>query len=49
MLMRTQQRIKLVGLVVGLFVMAVPFMGARGCVLGVRAVRGGGELCAFGI
>lgn len=44
MLMRTLRRIKLVGLVGGLFVMAVRFMGGRGFALGARAVRGGGEL-----
>jgi hypothetical protein len=43
MLMRTQWRIKLVGLVGGRFVMAVRFMGGRGYVLDVRDVNGGGE------
>jgi hypothetical protein len=36
-----------VGLVGGLFVMGVRFMGGRGFVLGVRVVRGDGELRAF--
>lgn len=49
MLMRIRLRIKLAGLVAGLFVMAVRLMDGREFVLGVRAVREGGEMCTFGI
>ena len=49
MLTRSQLRTKLVGLAGGLFVMAVRCMALSGCVLGVRAVNGVGELlCVFG-
>lgn len=49
MLMRIRLRIRLVGLVGGLFVMAVRCMAVRGYVLGARAVNGDGELlCLFG-
>jgi len=44
MLTRVRSRIKLAGLVGGLFAIAVRFMGVSGYVLGVRVVRGGGEL-----
>jgi hypothetical protein len=47
MLTRIQLRIRLVVLVGGPFVMDVRFMGGRGFVLGVRVVRGGGELCCL--
>lgn len=43
--MRSQLRIKLVGLVVGLFVIVVRCMGGSGYALGARVVNGDGELC----
>ena len=48
MWMRILLRTRLVGLVGGLFVIAVRFMVGRGCVLGARVVNGVGELlCVF--
>ena len=48
MWMRILPRTRLVGLVGGLFVIAVRFMVGRGCVLGARVVNGVGELlCVF--
>lgn len=44
MLTRTQLRIRLVGLVGGLFATIVRCMAASGYVLGARAARGDGEL-----
>lgn len=43
--MRSQLRIKFVGLVVGLFVIVVRCMGGSGYALGARVVNGDGELC----
>jgi len=49
MLMRIPLRTKLVGLVGGLFVIAVLCMAGSGCALGVRVVNGVGELLCFWI
>ena len=47
MLTRSRLRIRLVGLVGGLFVITVRCMVGKGFVLGVRAVNGDGELGCF--